>query len=150
MTLESVFARRHALAFGFDMIRGAGTKQTGVTETIPLGLTTSLPAGGVITTASSGTVSLTDLENLFAQLPYQYRMNAKFYMSDTTALVCAKLVETANRNNGGTLDYLFGKEIVRCNSMNSVAAGSGAVIVFANPEYILRREVVGGQFIRRL
>ena len=151
MVLEGVFSRRHALAFGQECISGAGTVEVGTASgpTVPLGLTTALPAGNVITTAGSGVIALTDLENLFTQLPYQYRNGAKFYMSDTTALVCAKLVESANRNNGGTLDFLFGKPIVRCNSMNSVAAGAASTIVFAHPDYYIRREVVGGQFIRR-
>jgi HK97 family phage major capsid protein len=148
--LERVFFRRFALAFGADCITGSGVEQVNGTPGVPLGLTTSLPASTAITSVTS-TLALSDLETLFFTLGYQYRGQAKFYMSDTTRLAVAKLVSTANRNNGYTdsFDTLFGKEIVTCNSMNGPTAGSDNAVVFLHPDYYMRREVVGGQYIRR-
>ena len=145
---EQVFNRRHSQAFGADMINGAGTLASGSGPGVAYGITSALPAGTTVTSASS-TLALSDLETLYTTLPRQYRKGAKFYMSSDTLLVVSKLVESANRNNSGTLDKLFNRDIVTCDSMNNSAAGATATVVFAHPGYILQRRVRGSAFIRR-
>lgn len=145
---EAVFNRRHALAFGSDMIDGAGTLASGGNAGVPYGIVSALPSGTVVTSGTSS-LAIGDLETLYTTLGVQYRKGGKFYMNSNTLLVVSKLVESANRNNSGTLDKLFGRDIVVCESMNSATAGATAAIVFAHPSYILQRRVKNGAFIRR-
>ncbi|HUE57098.1 MAG TPA: phage major capsid protein [Candidatus Udaeobacter sp.] len=150
--LEEVFNRRHALAFGADMISGSGVEAIGGTSGVPLGLTTNLPASTNIT--SVNTVSgnfIDDLISLYKTLPRQYRRGAKFYMSSGTLLDVARQLESATRSKGDAngFDTLFGREIVTCDSMQDAAAGVQNAIVFAHPDYILQRRVKNGALIRR-
>ena len=135
--LERVFAQRHALAMGYYAIQGNGSGQ-------PNGLVPNLPAGTVVTSSTS-TLALTDFEAVYAELPQVYRKSAKWYMSDNVRNVVTKLLETAGRPMIGPAESLLGKPIVICESMASAGAGTAAIAVLANPNYLLQRRAAGSE-----
>lgn len=133
--LEKVFAQRFALATGYYSIQGNGNGQ-------PQGLIPALPASTVVTSASS-TLAIADFEAVYRQLPNVYRKNSRWYMSDATRDVVTKLLEASGRPMIGPAESLLGKKIAICESMASPTAGTAAVAVLANPDYLLARRVMG-------
>lgn len=121
---------------------GAGTAGS---AGVPNGLVTGASASG--STAASASFSYLDLLQTYHALPYMYRGDAAWFMSDTTIATVRRITEIGGSGNllwqpglqAGQPDRLLGRPVYTVNAMSSwlgTAAGSGTrIIAFGDPRY---------------
>jgi HK97 family phage major capsid protein len=70
-------------------------------------------------------------------------------MADSTRALVTKLLENSGRSMIGPVNELLRRPIAVCNSMNTVSAGTAAVAVLANKNYVYQRFIPNATGIRR-
>ena len=140
--IKNAIARRHILGISACFITGLGN------STQPAGLCNSLPSSTTVTSAGT-TLTLADFESVYAKQDAAYIKNSAWYMSNSTLTLLIKLLEAAGRPMIGTVRQFLQLPIAVCNSMASVTAGAGAVVVLCNTQYISQRYVPKASAIRQ-
>ena len=160
--IEACFATRHALGVGPYLITGAGDASSQ-----PQGLLTAaveadnvVYAGGAnVNTGIAGdtnanSIGTPDLVSLFFALNRAYRRESIFAMNDATFQNISSLVDKAGqplvRYNGDlNLSTLYGRRIIICPSMPSIAPNAMPIVHYV-PRYFVVRRVAAGSFLQKL
>ncbi len=145
--LEDYLARQIGIRVGraqeADFVTGNGSSK-------PTGIVYS-----ATNAVSNWTTTYANLVSLFYSVDKAYRMNGKFFMSDTVLAAIRGLTDDAlrpliNITNGfedGDMETLFGKEIVVSNSMDS-SGSAKKVIAFGDPTDFVIRDVGEVQLVK--
>jgi HK97 family phage major capsid protein len=136
--LEKVINQRHALAFGAYAVAN---------------IVNALPTVQNVTSAAS-TLVLSDFTAVIAALPHAYRKNGVILMNDATKMfLIGQLLETNNRPAIEGLKSFLGLPIAVCDTLavGGVVgnAGNDAVVLVADPTYLLQRRVPKHTYVRR-